>query len=138
MAPPPGKVKCTFADCYLLFKTIKDMKRHKEYADEHDYCRICNEDFEDWDSWSRHNAHWSGKDLFGKMKADYEKERKEKTKEGKSVFAVKKEEMISSLGEEAEKYGALKHHDWGCKFCGELFKSEGGREHHLNQVRNPL
>jgi hypothetical protein len=49
-----GTIKCTFDDCFLLFKTKKQMKMHKWKAAEHEYCRVCDLDFTDWDA---HIAH---------------------------------------------------------------------------------
>lgn len=41
------KVKCTFAGCKLVFNSEKDMKQHKTFDSEHEYCAQCDEDFED-------------------------------------------------------------------------------------------
>lgn len=40
-------VPCTFDDCPHLFRTIYEMKRHKESDPEHEYCSRCDMDFED-------------------------------------------------------------------------------------------
>jgi hypothetical protein len=132
------KIKCTFDDCHELFDCVQDLKRHKKYSMQHDYCRVCDEDFPDWDSYSSHNAQWSGMDYFGKTKAqiDYERVTMVTAGEysGRSLFA---REMIKAKEKDpkkGKKYGELKHHQWGCKFCGKLFESPGGREQHLNQV----
>ncbi|KAE8418389.1 hypothetical protein BDV36DRAFT_283016 [Aspergillus pseudocaelatus] len=41
------KVKCTYAGCKLVFNSEKDMKQHKIFDSEHEYCTQCDEDFED-------------------------------------------------------------------------------------------
>lgn len=125
------KIKCTYANCYQRFDTAKEMKRHKKYGDEHDYCHLCDQDFEDWDEWAAHNAQWSGKDIFGKTAKQYACEKAEGT------FSQNRSEKIREIGPKGEKYGSLKFHNYGCKFCGEQFKTEGARANHYNAVRNP-
>jgi len=39
---------CTYDDCTRGFAREKDMKKHK--GEDHDWCRVCNEDFEDDDA----------------------------------------------------------------------------------------
>jgi hypothetical protein len=132
------KTKCTFDSCHEVFDCVQDMKRHKKYSIEHDYCVVCDEDFPDWDSYSSHNARWSGMDYFGKTKAQIDQERTTIVAagvyEGMSLLT---REMMKAKEKDPKKrkmYGELKHHKWGCKFCGKLFESSGGREQHLNEV----
>lgn len=55
--PDPLKLyKCTYEDCSASFSSVKDMKRHKKYSDEHDYCHKCDEDFQSVDDLSQHKA----------------------------------------------------------------------------------
>ena len=48
------KIECTFPDCQNRFHTIKEMRRHKDAAPEHDYCKKCDCDCEDWDDLVQH------------------------------------------------------------------------------------
>jgi hypothetical protein len=133
------KIKCTFDDCNELFDNATNMRKHKKYRPQHDYCNICDEDFVDWDSYSAHNARWSGMDYFGKTVDTIKNERivvidVDGDFKGKTVFYREKQKAEQQDAKKGKKYGELKHHDWGCKFCGELFKSRGGRDQHLNQV----
>lgn len=50
------KIKCTYANCQKRFDTIKEMKRHKTNAPEHDYCKKCDVDCEDWDALVQHKV----------------------------------------------------------------------------------
>ena len=51
---------CTFPDCPKIFKTKKDLIRHKIADDEgHDYCKTCDMDFKDDES---HHLHKLGSD----------------------------------------------------------------------------
>lgn len=43
---------CTYADCKRGFRSLKDLCQHK--IDEHDYCKVCDEDFDDLDALHRH------------------------------------------------------------------------------------
>ncbi|KAI9037860.1 putative C2H2 finger domain protein [Aspergillus affinis] len=48
MAPTtPSKIRCTYRSCNLFFDSLIEMKRHKIVEAEHDYCRVCDEDFVD-------------------------------------------------------------------------------------------
>lgn len=48
---------CTFQGCKKIFKTKKDLIKHKMADDEgHDYCKVCDLDFEDDDSLHRHKV----------------------------------------------------------------------------------
>lgn len=48
---------CTFQGCKKIFKTKKDLVKHKMADEEgHDYCKICDLDFEDDDSLHRHKV----------------------------------------------------------------------------------
>ncbi|KAF2424896.1 hypothetical protein EJ08DRAFT_681732 [Tothia fuscella] len=132
------QIKCTYADCFERFNTVTDMKKHKKYVNKHDYCHLCDKDFDDWDLWAAHNAEWSGKDIFGKTAKQYAWEKSEDSgvelngAKG-AVFGQKKSEAIQKYGEKkGEKYGKLKFHDYGCKFCGEKFKTPEGRQSHYN------
>jgi len=49
-------LKCTYSDCQKHFETVKDMKSHKKYTDEHDYCKPCDIDFKDWESFTQHKV----------------------------------------------------------------------------------
>jgi hypothetical protein len=134
------KVKCTFDGCNEIFDGLADMKKHKKHSPKHDYCNVCDKDFADWDSYSAHNARWSGMDYFGKTVDDIKYERThtvdiEGPWRGTSLFEREKSKAKEKDQKKGKKYGELKYHDWGCKFCGELFKSKGGRDQHLNQVR---
>ncbi|KAL5119616.1 hypothetical protein ACEQ8H_002462 [Pleosporales sp. CAS-2024a] len=51
---PVGRVRCTFEGCYQSFDTVKLMKRHKKYTDDHDYCHVCDKDFSDFASYTFH------------------------------------------------------------------------------------
>ncbi|KAH7068075.1 hypothetical protein BKA63DRAFT_105670 [Paraphoma chrysanthemicola] len=51
---PLKPVKCTYEDCYESFDTEKEMRRHKKYSDEHDYCYKCDEDYEDPEAYALH------------------------------------------------------------------------------------
>ncbi|KAF2470105.1 uncharacterized protein BDR25DRAFT_262767 [Lindgomyces ingoldianus] len=54
---PIKRVKCTYQDCQASFDTEKEMKRHKKYSVEHDYCQKCDEDFESYDELANHKAY---------------------------------------------------------------------------------
>jgi hypothetical protein len=47
-------VKCTYDGCGQHFATEKDMRRHKTYDDDHDYCSKCDEDFQSVDEFVMH------------------------------------------------------------------------------------
>lgn len=49
-----SRIKCSYESCGLVFDTEKDMRSHKKYSDEHDYCSRCNEDFESFDDYVQH------------------------------------------------------------------------------------
>ncbi|KAF2199745.1 hypothetical protein GQ43DRAFT_456939 [Delitschia confertaspora ATCC 74209] len=53
---PVKAIKCTYNDCAMSFDTVLEMKRHKKYAKEHDYCPKCDEDFDSWDELTLHKA----------------------------------------------------------------------------------
>jgi len=53
---PVRAVPCTYKDCSMSFDSIAEMKRHKKYSKEHDYCKKCDEDFESWDEYNLHKA----------------------------------------------------------------------------------
>ncbi|KAE8406790.1 hypothetical protein BDV37DRAFT_280400 [Aspergillus pseudonomiae] len=42
-----NKVHCTYPLCKLVFKSEGEMKQHKTFDNEHEYCAQCDEDFED-------------------------------------------------------------------------------------------
>ncbi|KAF2122860.1 hypothetical protein BDV96DRAFT_9122 [Lophiotrema nucula] len=54
---PLKKVKCTYSDCYASFDTEKEMKRHKKYAEQHNYCVKCDKDFDCFDALCDHKAY---------------------------------------------------------------------------------
>ncbi|KAE8372021.1 hypothetical protein BDV26DRAFT_298266 [Aspergillus bertholletiae] len=41
------KVQCTYPNCKLYFNSEREMKQHKTFNPEHEYCALCDEDFED-------------------------------------------------------------------------------------------
>ncbi|KAB8239229.1 putative C2H2 finger domain protein [Aspergillus alliaceus] len=43
----PTKVCCTYSDCTLVFNSEKEMKKHKTFSPDHEYCSRCDEDCED-------------------------------------------------------------------------------------------
>ncbi|EAW14507.1 putative C2H2 finger domain protein [Aspergillus clavatus NRRL 1] len=43
----PRKTRCTFPNCPRLFDSVEEMKRHKRFTPEHEYCSRCDEDFQD-------------------------------------------------------------------------------------------
>lgn len=43
---------CPYKGCDRGFAKLGKLLEHK--LDEHDYCKVCNEDFEDWDALHRH------------------------------------------------------------------------------------
>ena len=47
-----SKFPCTYEKCTRGFMNKKDLNRHKE--EEHDYCRVCKEDYEDGDKMFEH------------------------------------------------------------------------------------
>jgi predicted nucleic acid-binding Zn ribbon protein len=104
-----GKIKCTFLDCFQYFSSEKQMKSHKKYSQVHDHCPVCDLDFPDWDTWSAHNALYSGRDAKGKHIKEYIK-----------------------AGDSLPKGNKL--HQFGCAKCGELFKTESGRQRHTDGV----
>ncbi|KAE9965352.1 hypothetical protein BLS_007688 [Venturia inaequalis] len=102
-----GKLKCTFAECYRYFSSEKEMRKHKRHSSEHDYCAVCDEDFLDWDDFSAHNALYSGRDSNKKSVKEF----------------LKAGEPVPS---------GNKLHMYGCAKCGELFKTESGRQRHTD------
>lgn len=52
--PPEERAKCTFKDCHQYFDSVKSMRSHKKYSDEHEYCSRCDEDFDDFDELAYH------------------------------------------------------------------------------------
>ncbi|QDS75951.1 hypothetical protein FKW77_003314 [Venturia effusa] len=102
-----GKIQCSFPECFRLFSSEKEMRKHKRHSQEHDYCAVCDMDFEDWDAYSAHNAMYSGRDSKKKSIKDYRK-----------------------AGEPIPDGNKL--HMYGCAKCGELFKTESGRQRHTN------
>ncbi|KAJ9665292.1 hypothetical protein H2201_004584 [Coniosporium apollinis] len=54
-----GRVMCRFNkfdQCFRTFADEKEMKRHMVNADDHDYCRKCDETFKDWNDFVAHKA----------------------------------------------------------------------------------
>ncbi|KAL8903985.1 MAG: hypothetical protein Q9207_003564 [Kuettlingeria erythrocarpa] len=43
---------CPYDDCKRGFRSLKDLRQHK--LDEHDYCKVCDEDFDDFDALHKH------------------------------------------------------------------------------------
>ncbi|KAL8748439.1 MAG: hypothetical protein Q9184_007302 [Pyrenodesmia sp. 2 TL-2023] len=43
---------CPYEDCKRGFRSLKDLRQHK--LDEHDYCKVCDEDFDDFDALHKH------------------------------------------------------------------------------------
>jgi uncharacterized C2H2 Zn-finger protein len=86
------------------------MRKHKKHNREHDYCAVCDMDFENWDEYSAHNAIYSGRDAQGKSVKEFLKAKEESPKGNKL-------------------------HMYGCAKCGELFKTESGRQRHTDGVR---
>ncbi|KAF2817637.1 uncharacterized protein BDZ99DRAFT_431877 [Mytilinidion resinicola] len=42
--------------CNQRFKTAKELRRHKKYRDDHDYCYKCDKDFPDWAAYVKHKS----------------------------------------------------------------------------------
>lgn len=104
-----GKIKCTFPECFGYFSSEKEMRKHKRHNREHDYCAVCDKDYLEWDEYSAHNAMYSGRDSNKKSVKDY----------------LKAGEPVPS---------GNKLHMYGCAKCGELFKTESGRQRHTDGV----
>jgi hypothetical protein len=119
------KVKCSFKDCFEFFSSLKEMKQHKKYSQQHDYCHICDLDFDDWSTAVAHKSQMSGMDGFRKTQKEYKKEK------GQGGFWANKERFGPT-------YGELKFHMYHCKFCGEKFNTESARQRHTLQVNLPL
>ncbi|KAI7707457.1 hypothetical protein KC353_g11625 [Hortaea werneckii] len=60
-------VKCTYPTCEKTFDCQKDMKRHKLYDPDHDYCKRCDVDCDSYDDLTQHKVSmmadfWADKD----------------------------------------------------------------------------
>lgn len=53
---PVRRYACTFKGCAASFDNLKDLRKHKRNADEHEYCSKCDEDFDNWDDFVAHKA----------------------------------------------------------------------------------
>lgn len=53
---PVKKYACIFKGCVASFDNPKDLRTHKESAEDHEYCSKCDEDFETWDDFVAHKA----------------------------------------------------------------------------------
>lgn len=51
-ASQDAKFPCPYDDCKRGFRSLKDLRQHK--LDEHDFCKVCDEDFEDFDALHKH------------------------------------------------------------------------------------
>lgn len=88
-----GEVKCTYADCELVFNNEKDMKNHKRYDPKHEYCHKCDYDASSWDDMLDHKVEAMTPFLVGDRRHDKHKKLKHltcelcsedfKTKEGR-------------------------------------------------------
>ncbi|KAL3478690.1 hypothetical protein BJX99DRAFT_256340 [Aspergillus californicus] len=43
---PPFRIPCSYRSCKFEFKTINEMKRHKNTYPDHEYCPKCDEDYD--------------------------------------------------------------------------------------------
>ncbi|KAI9828787.1 MAG: hypothetical protein M1832_001892 [Thelocarpon impressellum] len=50
----PEKFRCTFPSCSSEFDSKALLRKHKSTKPEHDYCKICDEDFADWEGHLKH------------------------------------------------------------------------------------
>lgn len=101
---PLKEWKCSYADCVNSFGSEEQMIAHKK-TDHDYYCKICKHDGVDWEDDLRHK-------INDMVEVIYEGKRRV-TEEGK----IKRR---------------FKH--VVCEFCGEDFKSLGGRELHKKRV----
>ena len=51
-ASEDSRFPCPYPDCKRGFWTVTDLRKHK--LDDHDYCKVCDEDFEDFDAFHEH------------------------------------------------------------------------------------
>lgn len=96
-------VKCTYIRCENRFATVKDMKRHKQCATDHFYCKKCDVDCLDWAALTEHKVEAMRPWLEGQM------------------------------GDRPDEHP----NHIVCEFCGEDFRSFGGRKGHREQVWIP-
>lgn len=92
-------VECTYETCQQRFHTVKDMKKHKQNFDDHNYCKKCDVDCDSWDALTQHKA--------DAMRPWLDKRKRAPTTDPPHIV---------------------------CEFCGEDFKSWGGRDGHRRQV----
>jgi hypothetical protein len=53
---PIKAVQCDYEGCLASFDTEREMKSHKKYSNEHDYCHKCDENFDSYEDLARHKA----------------------------------------------------------------------------------
>ncbi|KAK4894477.1 hypothetical protein LTR27_007363 [Elasticomyces elasticus] len=93
-------IECTYKNCMKRFDTIEEMKGHKRYADEHDYCKKCDIDFPDWEALHQHKV----------------------------------TEMDTYFRNRFDLPASVHPAHITCEFCGQDFRSFGGRKAHRAQI----
>ena len=118
--------KCAAPNCNQSFKSERRLKEHKQFAEDHDYCRYCDKLFDDYDQLTAHKTSKATEEI-NRVK---NWERREIIRELKENNDPRLHELIEKERERDPK-PPIRH--LCCKLCGMEFGSLSGRDLHINQ-----